>query len=640
MALPEVPRRPESLRQQLARCLAQQEHCRMLFESILEGVGLAEIILDDSGEPHDFRMVEVNPAFRRMTGLPPEVPDERTMGALAPDLADLWTAAFGQVALTGEAARFDSHVERLGRWFEVFAFRTGPLCFAQLLIDITERKLSAQGLAREQELLRSILDAIPVMITIYDPALRTFRVNREFERVLGWSQEDASHIDLLAAVYPDLPERQEAREYMTALEPGWREFLATAKDGSTVQSCWSNIRLSDRTRVGIGIDLRERRDAEATRVREQAFRTLAENSPDVIARFDRNLRRIYANRAIEAYVGRPREEILGKTNHELGVPEELAGFWDDNLRQVFDSGSEQWMETTMPTPRGHRELESRLVPELAEDGTVETVLGITRDITDRRAAEARLRQLGEALETRNRELEEANRRLRATNEELQQFSSVVSHDLKAPLRAIHSLSSIIEEDLGDRLPDPVRTNMKLLRNRVRRMDDLINALLEYARAGGDIDRIQDIDVAAMVADIVNNYTLPPGFSIHIPRDLPRFSTAHFRLQQVFANLIENAIKYHHRPDGHLRISCSQTGTLYEFTVADDGPGIPPEFAPTVFLMFQRGPGTSQVSGTGIGLAVVKKAVESVGGNVMLESEPGKGTTVRFTWPRELPLDDT
>jgi signal transduction histidine kinase len=179
--------------------------------------------------------------------------------------------------------------------------------------------------------------------------------------------------------------------------------------------------------------------------------------------------------------------------------------------------------------------------------------------------------------------------------------------------------------------------MRLLRDRVRLMDVLINAMLDYSRAGAQLGNLEEVEVAALVAEVANGGERPPGFTVSIAPDLPRLRTDREHLRQVFANLIGNAMAHHPGPDGHLWVSAQDKGDCYEFVVADDGPGIAPEYQTRIFEMFQHGPG--EAPGTGIGLAVVRRVVERLGGRVTLESAPGKGSTFRFSWPKVIRPDD-
>jgi signal transduction histidine kinase len=176
----------------------------------------------------------------------------------------------------------------------------------------------------------------------------------------------------------------------------------------------------------------------------------------------------------------------------------------------------------------------------------------------------------------------------------------------------------------------------LLRARVQRMDEFIEALLAYSRAGRSTREPEPVDSGALVDEIVTMLALPEGFTVEVAADMPRLVTDRLHLGQVFSNLIANAVKHHDRADGHVRIGCSAVpGRRFEFYVADDGPGIPREYQANIFQVFQTLKARDDGGSTGIGLSIVKKVVETYHGRVWVESEPGQGATFRFTWPKTI-----
>jgi PAS domain S-box-containing protein len=223
--------------------------------------------------------------------------------------------------------------------------------------------------------------------------------------------------------------------------------------------------------------------------------------------------------------------------------------------------------------------------------------------------------------------------LEEQNQELDSFVYVVSHDLKAPLRAVSNLSEWIEDDLEGQLTADTQLQMTQLRTRVQRMAATIDGLLEYARIGRDEDEIAPVALSRLLADVIDSIAPPPTFTIDLPADLPTLSTKRMPLFQVFVNLVGNGIKHHHSEAGSIQISIEQRGDWYEFAIADDGPGIAPADRERMFKIFQAVNPQNRSDSTGIGLAIVKKIIEAEGGTIRLESELGKGTTFYFTWPR-------
>ncbi|GAB3306486.1 sensor histidine kinase [Hymenobacter tenuis] len=221
------------------------------------------------------------------------------------------------------------------------------------------------------------------------------------------------------------------------------------------------------------------------------------------------------------------------------------------------------------------------------------------------------------------------------NKELDQFSYVVSHDLKAPLRGIEAASRWIEEDMGQELPEHIREFLRLMRTRVSRMENLITGILDLARVGRIPQADEPVFVRQLLREIIDSLELPAGFNVELPFYLPTLRTNRVQMQQVFTNLISNALKYHHNPEhGNVRIGCVEGPKFYTFSVADDGPGIAAEYHSRIFVIFQTLTERDTVESTGVGLAIVKKIVERQGGTIRVESTEGQGANFIFTWPKE------
>jgi len=255
-------------------------------------------------------------------------------------------------------------------------------------------------------------------------------------------------------------------------------------------------------------------------------------------------------------------------------------------------------------------------PIMSGARTVGAVIAFS-DITARRAAE--------------RERERLIGALARSNQELDQFAYVASHDLKAPLRGIANLSQWIEEDLGSNAPPNVAEKMTLVRGRVQRLEALIDGILQYSRAGRVRSAVESVDVGALLEDVVQLLAPPSEVTVTIAPDMPTVMTERTPLQQVFMNLINNAIKYNKRPGATIHISVRDAGRMYAFSVADNGPGIEAQYHERIFGIFQTLESRDRVEGTGIGLSVVKKTVELQGGSVRVDSALGGGATFTFEW---------
>ena len=226
--------------------------------------------------------------------------------------------------------------------------------------------------------------------------------------------------------------------------------------------------------------------------------------------------------------------------------------------------------------------------------------------------------------------------LEKTNAELDLFAYAASHDLRAPLRGITNLATWIEEDLGTSLPKKVREYITMLKGRAARMDKLINGLLELARIGRTRQRAERVDVTELLHETIDLTAPPEASRILIIGAMPTMIAERFALQQVFLNLIGNAVQHSQRKDVVVRISAIDRPDEHEFTIADNGVGVAPEHHDRIWQLFQTLQSRDVIETIGIGLALVRKQVEANGGRAWIDPQPNHlpGATFRFTWPKK------
>ncbi|MBW4651592.1 MAG: PAS domain S-box protein [Kaiparowitsia implicata GSE-PSE-MK54-09C] len=263
------------------------------------------------------------------------------------------------------------------------------------------------------------------------------------------------------------------------------------------------------------------------------------------------------------------------------------------------------------------------------------------DISDRKQAEQAREQWAQELNQLNHQLEGLAEELSRRNEDLNEFAHIVSHDLKAPLRGVRNITEWLQDDLGDSIPLDNQEQLNLLARQVDRMNALINDLLEYSRVGRTNQTTELVDVGELVRELVLAWSLPPTVTIRFATSTPTFESNRLNLQQVFSNLIGNAIKYGCEDEtGEVIISAEEQPDCYEFAIADQGPGIKPEWHDKIFGIFEtlQTNASANTTSTGIGLAIVKKLIEVEGGKIWIESEVGAGATFYFTWPKKPTTD--
>jgi light-regulated signal transduction histidine kinase (bacteriophytochrome) len=222
--------------------------------------------------------------------------------------------------------------------------------------------------------------------------------------------------------------------------------------------------------------------------------------------------------------------------------------------------------------------------------------------------------------------------LEKRNKELNQFAYVVSHDLKAPIRGIYNVVHWIEEDLGEEISSEMRKYLNIIPQRINRMEDLIHGLLDYARISRDKPVKEVVDVNLMLGEIAE-MLVPESFRIKIDK-MPVLFAEKIRLEQVFSNLISNAVKYTTGQNPLIEIQAQEKPNVYEFRVIDNGIGIDPQYHSKIFEIFQTLREKHDKESTGIGLAIVKRIIEEKHCTIKVESESGRGAAFIFTWPKD------
>lgn len=279
--------------------------------------------------------------------------------------------------------------------------------------------------------------------------------------------------------------------------------------------------------------------------------------------------------------------------------------WKGEIKEVNRFGKAYWVDTT-------------IVPLLNTAGKPNKFITFKIDISKIKNAE--------------QESIEHAQNLEKINKELDQFAYVVSHDLKAPLRAINNLSEWIQEDLEEIMDEDNKKNMELLRGRVKRMELLINGILEYSRIGRMEHKQTVVNLTELFQEIKDANAIESNINIIFENGLPMILTERIPLYQVLQNLVSNAIKYNDKENIQVNILFEKKENEFEFSVCDNGPGIDKEFHEKIFVIFQTLQSRDKVESTGVGLAIVKKIIEDKGGSIKVKSKKNEGSSFIFTWP--------
>jgi light-regulated signal transduction histidine kinase (bacteriophytochrome) len=233
----------------------------------------------------------------------------------------------------------------------------------------------------------------------------------------------------------------------------------------------------------------------------------------------------------------------------------------------------------------------------------------------------------------DQDLQQVVEQLKKANAELERFAYVASHDLKAPLRAISNLANWIKEDINSKnITAETISHLNMMMNRVSRMEKLLDDVLAYAKVGKRDNTFEEVDILGMIKSIVD--MLPADhFEVVAQTNASTLFAERYPLEQVLRNLIGNAIKHHHTGRGKIQINITEHEKHFEFLVEDDGPGIPQENREEVFEMFKTLKPRDEVEGSGMGLALVKKIVETQGYTVQVLPPTNSGLRIQFSWPK-------
>jgi PAS domain S-box-containing protein len=325
-------------------------------------------------------------------------------------------------------------------------------------------------------------------------------------------------------------------------------------------------------------------------------------------------------------INEPGSTLLGYTDQKELIGKSLNAIFQEDVFEGSFGSEDKYLVKNIE--KNLVTIDGNMIPVLFstsllknKNNKVTGVIGIARDISDKKLIEEKSKKYMGHLEK--------------VNKELDHFAYIVSHDLKAPLRAIANLSEWIQEDLGTEIPEDIADKMKLLVGRVHRMEALINGILSYSKSTRSKVEIEKIEMDKVFDELLENLDIPEWFSVIRKGNFPVIYNNRTWIEQIFSNLLSNAVKHHDKTEGKIELGYKEDNEYHQFSVRDDGPGISPEFHEKIFTIFQTLEARDTVENTGVGLSIVKKIIEEQGGTIWVESEKGKGTMFVFRIPKEL-----
>lgn len=373
--------------------------------------------------------------------------------------------------------------------------------------------------------------------------------------------------------------------------------------------------------------------AQLKESREQ-YASLVENTPDVITRWNKDLKLLFANSAFVGKTGIGLQAMYGKTNLEIGQPEHVAVPYMNSLQKAFETGEAVEHFNAYPTPNGEAYFYSRIVPEKNEEGEIVSVLAIARDIT--------------SIKKTEKELADRTAELKRSNEDLRQFAHVASHDLKEPVRKIKTFYSQLMKEFGNDFPVDATHYLGKIKNATDRMASMIEGVLHYSKVESDALPFEEIvDLNTIIKQIQSDLEvliLQKNAVITI-NELPVIQASNVLIYQLFYNLLLNSLKFAKKDiPSSINIEAEKMhineNDFYRIGVSDNGIGFEPEFSEEIFKTFTRLNGRDQYEGTGLGLALCKKIVERHKGSITAAGEPGKGAILTILLPADYEVIQT
>lgn len=512
--------------------------------------------------------------------------------------------------------------------------------------EMFARRSAERALRDSDQYNRSILDSSPDCVSVLTTGAHITQMNPQGVALMGY-KEVAEITGKDWCSFWEGDDRQAAKSAVQAARNGEEaRFSGPSTTPQGVEKWWDVIVMPIRNLSGQAERLLAvARDSTAVKNIEknltsanQFLDSLIENLPVMVVVKDaENLRFVRLNRAFADLIGYSREELIGRTAHELFSQEEADFVVAKDREALAKRALIDIPQQSITTARaGVRNFHTMKVPIGDDPDRPQFLLAMSVDITERMLAEDAIRNLNAALQGKAVQLE-------SINKELESFSYSVSHDLRAPLRAIDGFAEMLEEDYKGKFDAEGERYLSVIRHNSRRMGTLIDDLLSFSRLGRQTVARSDINMESLAREVADEVLLAEATNPKVPgRRLPRIDIGALPaaqgdrtlLRQVLANLLSNAVKYSSKvAEPRIEICGKQVGSEVHYQVRDNGCGFSMDYVHKLFGVFQRLHRADEFAGTGVGLAIVHRVVTRHGGRVWAEGKVNEGAVFSFALPQ-------
>jgi len=499
-------------------------------------------------------------------------------------------------------------------------------------VDITERIKADEALRKSENMYRTLVITLPDAVTIVNKDLHITYASQKTAELHGYENTEeliGRHISELYA--PEEIKKAEA-ELKITIEKGYNndlQYRLLRKDGTDfIGELNLTVLKNDAGEItgflGTTRDITKRVQMEnEIKQSEERYKRIVDNVIDgLVIIGDRRVK--YVSERAREIIGYPIEHIMGMREVDMAAPEDKERVLNEIKKSITETkmlpkNLEFWIVREDGTKSY---ISSRYSPRL-ENGRLADYYVFITDMTEKRIAEENMRNLMS--------------RLQKSNEELERFASIASHDLKEPLRMVSSYVQLLEKRYKGRLDKDADDFINFAVEGATRMAKLLDDLLTYSRVESGKGKLEKVDLNKVISEVLGNLrmTIDENKAKITYDKLPEVTADEVQIGQVFQNLIGNSIKFHDNKAPEIDIKSSKTGNEWLFSVKDNGIGIDMKYKDKIFIIFQRLHTRAEYPGTGIGLVLCKKIVEKHGGRIWFESEPGKGSTFYFTLPHKL-----